>query len=368
MIHIDLIVGDHFPNRARTEITKLLLIGFAVVLLSSCAFTPNTPTPTLNPTQTISLAPPTLRPTATISLPTLTFTPIPDTPTPTLTLTLIPDTPTPTLFTGKDGMNMVYVPAGVFLMGSDADAAMAECQKFFNDCQKDWFTNEEPPHSVELQAFWIDQTEVTNAQHDLCVLDGACQSPSWRGYPHNNSPWERDLYYNRPKFADLPVIAVSWNDADSYCRWAGRRLPTEAEWEKAARGTDGRIYPWGDQSLAGNLVNFCDKNCDLDWKDANVDDGYIDTAPVGSYPAGASPYGALDMAGNVWEWVADWYGSDYYLTGPTDNPPGPSSGEFRVVRGGSWYDNRLIVRTVRRDYGVPTENSYSVGFRCALSP
>ncbi len=234
-------------------------------------------------------------------------------------------------------MEMVYVPAGEFLMGSP-------------DGEGDY--DEHPQHTVYLDAFWIDKTEVTNAMYQKCVDAGTCR-PNKYNYSVFNNP-------------DQPVVGVSWYDAKAYCEWAGKRLPMEAEWEKAARGTDGRIYPWGNEwdVHTTKRLNFADKNTDFAWSDEEADDGYQNTALVGSYPAGASPYGALDMAGNVWEWVANWYDSDYYVRSPKRNPTGPDSGDARVLRGGSWGFDQINVRTAHRSRNLPDGRSPSVGFRC----
>jgi formylglycine-generating enzyme required for sulfatase activity len=235
----------------------------------------------------------------------------------------------------KDGMVMVYVSASEFLMGSA-------------DSDREAISDEKPQHTVYLDAFWIDKTEVTNAQYKKCVQAGACRPPS------RAESSTRKNYYGNSQYDNYPVIWVSWNDAKTYCEWAGRRLPTEAEWEKAARGIDGRIYPWGNGTPNSNLLNF------------NMQVG--DTTEVGTYPSGASPYDVLDMAGNVWELVADWYNSNYYASSPFRNPVGPSSGQYRVVRGGSWGDAAKVVRVALRLWPVPTFRDDVVGFRCATAP
>jgi formylglycine-generating enzyme required for sulfatase activity len=191
-------------------------------------------------------------------------------------------------------------------------------------------------------------------------------SPNWDDVP--GADWQHPRGPGSPAEDTHPVVHVSWNDAEAYCAWAGRRLATEAEWEKGARGPDGRLYPWGDDAPAGNLLNFADVNLNIDWADTSIDDGYAFTAPVGSYPAGASPYGALDMAGNVWEWVADWYSDTYYATSPADNPTGPASGDYRALRGGSWLINDWVVRAANRYRVSPIYRVDYLGFRCALSP
>lgn len=324
-------------NEGRATATSAL--GAVVRTDTPTPTTTHTPEPT--PTNT---RPPTSAPTdEPTSIPTDTTTP---TPTHTPTITAMP---TPGIVNTRirpaDEAVMVYVPAGEFMMGSEAG-----------------LSNEKPVHAVYLDSYWIDQTEVTNSMYALCVQDGDCERPS------NLGSYTRDNYYNAPAFANYPVIYVGWQDAQNYCEWAGARLPTEAEWEKAARWDEetqeARTYPWGN-TFDGTLLNFCDENCQFSWKDATVDDGYEDTAPVGSYPDGISPYGALDMAGNVWEWTADWYDGDYYAELVYDNPTGPATGTAKVLRGGSWSNNDNDVRAANRHSNDPTLRLDCVGFRCA---
>ena len=264
--------------------------------------------------------------------------------------------------TDSKGIVMRLVPEGKFVMGGSADTAMAECNKLdiSRTCNRDWFTVEEPAHTVYLDAFYMDKYEVTNAAYKTCVVAGICQPPS------KASSDTRSSYYNNSTYDDYPVIYVDWNMAKVYCEWRGGRLPTEAEWEKAARSVDGRLYPWGN-TFDGTKANFCDTNCDRIWSNKNYDDGYTDTAPVDTFADGVSVYNIFNLAGNVWEWVADWYDPAYYKNSPPSNPLGPSSGQYRVLRGGSWnYHGGDLLRTTVRGYFAPSDKYYYVGFRCAL--
>lgn len=225
----------------------------------------------------------------------------------------------------KDGMRLRYVPAGAFMMGNDQGWAA-----------------QKPAREVDLDAFWIDETEVTNRMYALCVKAGACAAPA------DLSSYTRGRYYLDAEYADYPVIHVAWQDAHGYCAWAGRALPVEAQWEKAARGADARLYPWGDQPPGQNLLN-------------NFDVSFLeDTVQVGSYPQGAGPYGALDMAGNVWEWTADWF--DVYPGG--DPAASESYGQiYKVLRGGSFVD---AADATTRYGNNPDLQMHDIGFRCAI--
>jgi formylglycine-generating enzyme required for sulfatase activity len=220
--------------------------------------------------------------------------------------------------------DMVWVPAGEFTMGSqDADAS----------------PDEKPQHKVNVEGFWISRTEVTNAQYAQCVKAGACAAPSNR-------------VYNQAEFADRPVVDVSWHDANAYAGWAGGRLPTEAEWEKACRGTDGRIYPWGSGVPSDKLLNY------------NVRTGGA-TTDVGSYSQGASPYGLLDMAGNVWEWTNSMPKPYPYRADDGREEVGDG---LRVLRGGAFFDNARGVRCASRYWGDPYGPLDDIGFRVVASP
>jgi formylglycine-generating enzyme required for sulfatase activity len=196
-----------------------------------------------------------------------------------------------------------------------------------------------------LDDYYIDKYEVTNARYQACVDAGVCQPP------REMSSATRSNYYGNSDFDDYPVIYVDWDMAVVYCEWRGAQLPTEAQWEKAARGTDGRSYPWG-EGIDAILANY------------NYNIG--DTTAVGNYEDGVSPYGLYDMTGNVWEWVADWYSGTYYQTSPSANPTGPASGQFRGLRGGSWLNEEEFVHTFTRGWNQLEYFQYvDFGFRCA---
>ncbi len=233
---------------------------------------------------------------------------------------------------------MVYVPAGEFIMGSDPDV----------DPMTDAL-DELPQHKVFLDAYFIDKHEVSNADYTKFV----------EATGHRNS-----IFWDNPKFnhPDRPVVGVTWGDAAAYAEWVGKRLPTEAEWEKAARGTDGRIWPWGD--------DFDPKKCNFD--DEGKFDGHLDgfamAAPVKSFEQGASPYGALNMVGNVAEWVSDWFDAEYYFVSPAENPKGPPTSGMgkKSWRGASWFAGSEQMRCAFREYDDIVASGQILGFRCAM--
>ena len=275
----------------------------AFLFLTACTAT-EVPVTESIATALLTTPPPTINPTSTTE-------PIPPTATQMTTQETINQR-----VSSMDGMPQVYIPAGTFRMGG-LDVRRAP--------------NEIPEHDVTLDAFWMDQLEVTNAMYMLCVNSGGCEPPQ------ELKSQRRREYFGNPEFNDYPVVYVTWAQAKAYCEWAERRLPTEAEWERAGRGDDFRTFPWGEDKADGLLANF------------NMLVG--DTSRVGTYPAGASPFGVLDMSGNVAEWVNDFYSFDYSaLLENTLNPTGltTSSGLNRVVRGGSLGDA-----------------SPRIGFRCA---
>ena len=257
----------------------------------------------------------------------------------------------------RDQMRMVFVPGGTFQMGStEAEVmdAVAFCRQHYSICNNWFYMREYPQHAVTLDNFWIDQTEVSNAQYRQCVEAGICAEPATckKGEP---------TYLDAGK-SDHPVICISWDDAQAYCKWAGARLPSEAEWEYAFRGEQNPIYPWGN-TFDGTNLNYCDVNCELSHADDRYDDHYVKTAPVGFHPEDVSWCGALDLSGNVQEWVADWSGS--YASELELNPTGPVSGNEKILRGCSWYSQPAYCRGATRPFVSPGTRFDYLGFRCA---
>lgn len=315
---------------------RFIIIGVTatmILLLSACTSSGATA-----PQVTNTSNPPTLAPINTqLPAPTLTSpatetvepSPLPS-PTETLEPTVEP-TSSPTATTLPDlieddyGVPMVLVPAGEFVMGSDHDMAAAK-----------------PAHTVYLDTFYIDKFEVTNALYLECVQAGVCIAGG-------------GTRLKNPIFAEHPVMDVTWYNARDYCEWRGARLPTEAEWEKAARGTDQRKFPWGNDPVTCELARYGD--C-----------GWF-TVPVGQHPKGVSPYGVHDMAGNAWEWTNDWYDEDYYTYSPAENPQGPDRETgWKVTRGGAWFYHADLMTAIWRNH-APVNASYAyLGFRCARTP
>ncbi|WP_420631124.1 SUMF1/EgtB/PvdO family nonheme iron enzyme [Candidatus Leptofilum sp.] len=260
----------------------------------------------------------------------------------------LPPTPSPVPLITDTGARMVFMPGGLFRMGTDEGEA-----------------DERPSHLVRLNPFFIDETEVTNGQYAQCVAAGVCNTPVRRSATYHPA------YFGDPAYDDYPVIFVTWYDADAFCDWRGGRLPSEAEWEMAAGFDPSQSivlrFPWGD-AFDGTKVNFCDTGCTRDVRDSSVDDGHRDTAPVGSFVDGRSPIGAYDMAGNVMEWVSDWYEPRYYESSTDTNPLGPAEGTFKAIRGGSWLSTAEELRIVARGSFDPSVARANLGFRCAMTP
>lgn len=254
---------------------------------------------------------------------------------------IIRNSPEPRKTNQIDGALLVYVDSGSFDMGAEPERSFDICINYRDDCSLEDFIDEAPVHEVVLNSFWIYAQEVTNEQYRLCVQGGGCNLPAFTDF------------YNHPDYADHPVVYVSWYDAKDYCEWGGGRLPTEAEWEKVARGEDGRMFPWGNLTVDCGFANLSGCSSEM-------------TMSSGSLSSGASPYGALDMAGNVAEWVADWYDPYYYAESSNNNPAGPPTGEMKVIRGGSWKNPGVGLRSSNRGANFPEIFSTGVGFRCVL--
>ncbi|MGD9091754.1 MAG: formylglycine-generating enzyme family protein, partial [Anaerolineales bacterium] len=329
------VISTHF-----SPMSSIVLFFALVMLLSTtgCQVGPPTILPNSIPSHEIatdtSQPEPTFTPSSTSKpppSPTFTISPTIDTPIPSSTPTRIPPPPQiveagQVWISPIDRAEMVSVPAGEFTMGS-------------NDVSYPF--REGPAHTVYLDAFYIDKYEVTNAKYRECVDAGGCLKII------------KTDYFDNPDLANHPVVNVTINWARKYCRWAGKRLPTEAQWEKAARGTDNRTYPWGEG---------------IDCEHAQYLDCGGQTVPVGSKPAGASPYGAQDMAGNVWEWTNDLFVEDYYQTSPERNPTGGKRGNEWVFRGGSWTEEAPYLRSTYRTWYNPNAQYYNLGFRCVRVP
>jgi eukaryotic-like serine/threonine-protein kinase len=336
--------------RFRIVIASALILG----ILAGCASASAADVPTASPTMTLTA---TITPEWFANMTATPWPPLTETPFP--VETRAPSSSSsetlsagnlPARISDSHGTVMLLIPEGEFTMGSEAG-----------------FPDEVPVHKVWVDAFYLDLLEVTNKEYKACVDAGACQPP--RRFdcctedPDGYVAWGE--YYGNPEFDSYPVIFITWYDAQDYCTWRGARLATEAEWEKASRGTDARTYPWGNDDPNPDLLNFL-------WKDGEFTDRrpLYTTSPVGSYPLGASPYGILDMAGNVYEWLWDRYDPDYYANTPYENPKGPDDGEYRLTRGGSFWNQAFRNRSANRNNAfIPADSfHFDGGARCAIDP
>ncbi len=336
------------PEKSRKRPAAIGIAFATGLLLAACSNAGTTAQPTASAT-IAATATPTV-PSATATIPEPSLTPTPDA------------TATASIGSSRvieiDGMVQVYVPAGEFTMGTDdADAkkTIAGGRAY----------PEVPVHKVTLDGYWIDKFEVTTGQYEQCVNAGACKVPHVVSSGYDGDAAYRPKYFGNPEFKDYPVIWISWFYAKDYCTWAGRRLPTEAEWEKAARGTDARKYTWGNDPLSSTVANMCDVNCLFPQANGRYNDGWANTAPVGSFPAGASPYGAMDMAGNVWEWTSSLI-KDYPYSATDGREDLTVTGE-RAWRGASWTNGYWWMRVTLRYRSVDWYWNWNLGFRCAAT-
>ncbi len=249
---------------------------------------------------------------------------------------LVATQPARSVISKVDGAERLLVPEGEFLMGSTENQIVRLMREY--GAEINWFNDERPAHIVKLPSFYIDKYPVTNERYAEFLKQTGYDAPETWGVRGFDQP-------------EQPVVGASWQDALTYCNWAGKRLPTEAEWEKAARGVNARLYPWGEEKPEGR-ANFSNK--------------HGGPTKVGAFAEGASPYGVMDMAGNVWEWVNDWYDNKYYSHSPSQDPKGPQSSAGRIVRGGCWINNPTMIRCAERDYRrLPHTDLRYFGFRCA---
>lgn len=342
--------------RSRKRVSSLSLFMICAFLLAGCS-NPTAVEQLANPIPVTNVLSPTEMAPVPTALPASTVQPTPENmAAPQSISPSISETEQPTLgstrISAVDQMEEVYVPAGEFIMGTDDKDAKTTIEGGVA-------YPENPSHTVYLDGYWIDKYEVTTGQYALCVDAGVCRLP-WS--PGSET---QTRYFGEPEYSNYPVIWVSWFMARAYCEWAGRRLPTEAEREKAARGTDGRKYPWGNDPVSGERVNYCDVDCPRSYANKMDDDGYPGTAPVGSYPEGASPYGAMDMAGNVWEWTGTLLKT--YPYDATDGREDLEASGHRVWRGGPYSNGPWWMRTSLRYHSVPQYWWFNLGFRCASS-
>ncbi len=308
----------------------LLSLAGVAVWLGRTGF--RLPSITIQPSATYTLlattAPPTASPAPTVSA-------LPgETPNSTLPVMPILPTPPPVVIDSRNA-EMVFIPAGEFLMGNDRGPS-----------------DEQPIHLVYVSDFYLDRYEVTNAQYEACVALKLCEPPRERGAYNVKGD-----YFGNPDYADYPVVHVTWEMANDYCtQWRGARLPTEAEWEKAARGPLAFLYPWN-EGIQCEWANYRDPDCNR----------LSATRPVTDFIAGQSFYGVYNMAGNVWEWVADWYSPTYYYVSPLENPLGPEAGRYHVKRGGGFLNSWDVLLSSNRESEEPTGYGSDLGFRCARS-